>query len=354
MAQTDGMSVAVRFGMAMAFVAGALLVAGPVVADDVPLPRPRPAKPAAHAPWREPLSFREAAGAEFNSALVTSAPSPCRTRLEKFAVLSAMPRLIGPGICGGGDMVELEAVTVDKGRRIDIKPAPLLRCEMAEQFALWVRDDVTTRVAKSGLTLASVETYDDYSCRGRNRVFGAKVSEHGKGNAVDIRSLTFTDKKVSMLTDQTFAKDIRSDLHDAACARFTTVLGPGSDGYHEEHIHVDLAERHNGYRICQWNVLEPPPPPKPAEVAKADTAKAADKTEPKAETREADNDAADEAAADQPAGSAPANATPANTTSAKPPRVEIALVDVPLPRPRPPAKHRKTRARVHFPFNLLR
>jgi len=346
--------------MAMAVVAGAVLATGPVVADDVPLPRPRPAKSAAHAPWREPLSFREAAGAEFNSAAVTSMPSPCRIRLAKFTTLSPMPRLIGPGICGGGDMVELDSVLLDKGkdlgRRIDIRPAPLLRCEMAEQFALWVRDDVVTRVAKAGLTLASVETYDDYSCRGRNRVFGAKVSEHGKGNAVDVRSLTFTDKKVAMLTDKTFAKDIRTDLHDSACVRFTTVLGPGSDGYHEEHIHVDLAERHNGYRICHWNVLEPPPPPKPAEVAKADTAKPGDKAEPKTVTpsKEADDDASNDVEHDQSADAQPADAKSANAPPAKPPRVEIALVDVPLPRPRPPAKHRKTRARVHFPFNLLR
>ena len=341
--------------MAMACVLAAALVTGAVRADDVPLPRPRPAMPATPAPRHEPLSLREAAGAEFNSAAVTSAPSPCRIRLEKFATLSVMPRLIGPGICGGDDMVELDSVEVDKGRRVEIKPAPLLRCEMAEQFALWVRDDVTPRVAKSGRTLTSVDTYDDYSCRGRNRVAGARISEHGKGNAVDVRGLTFADKQVAMLTDKTFAKDIRTDLHDTACARFTTVLGPGSDGYHEQHIHVDLAERHNGYRICHWNVLEPPPP-KPAEVAKADTAKPVDKAEPKTVTplEQADNDEADEAAHDQPADAKSANATPADATPARSPRVDIALVDVPLPRARPPRKPRTVRHRVHFPFNLLR
>ncbi|MBS0247012.1 MAG: extensin family protein [Proteobacteria bacterium] len=340
MAETGAMAfVVVRVYTAMA---GALLALVPaaVRADGVPLPRPRPdvaAKPAAPARWREPLSFREAAGAEFNSAAVTSAPSPCRIRLEKIATLSAMPRLIGPGICGGDDMVQLDSVTVDKGRRVEIKPAPLLRCEMAEQFALWVRDDVTPRVANSGRTLTSVDTYDDYSCRGRNRVFGAKVSEHGKGNAVDVRSLTFADKQVAMLTDKTFAKDIRSDLRASACARFTTVLGPGSDGYHEEHIHVDLAQRSNGYRICHWNVLEPPPPPpppKPAEVSKAES----DSAKP-------DEAQPDEAAPDTAAAEAKPDA---------PQRVEIALVDVPLPRARPPRKHRKVRHRVHFPFNLLR
>jgi hypothetical protein len=47
-------------------------------------------------------------------------------------------------------------------------------------------------------------------------------------------------------------------LH-SMCARFTTVLGPGSDGYHEDHIHLDLMERHNNYKICQWNVWDPLP-----------------------------------------------------------------------------------------------
>jgi hypothetical protein len=47
-------------------------------------------------------------------------------------------------------------------------------------------------------------------------------------------------------------------LH-SVCRRFTTVLGPGSDGYHEEHIHLDLAERRSGYRICQWEVWDPLP-----------------------------------------------------------------------------------------------
>ena len=46
-------------------------------------------------------------------------------------------------------------------------------------------------------------------------------------------------------------------LRDSACHRFTTVLGPGSDGYHEAHIHLDLIERRQGYRMCQWDVREP-------------------------------------------------------------------------------------------------
>ena len=85
-----------------------------------------------------------------------------------------------------------------------------------------------------------------------------------------MRALTFADGHVMQLTDMTAPKDLRAGLRESACARFTTVLGPGSDSYHESHIHLDMAERHNGYRICQWDVREPPPPP--TEVASAQLA----------------------------------------------------------------------------------
>ncbi len=49
-------------------------------------------------------------------------------------------------------------------------------------------------------------------------------------------------------------KDWREGIQASACARFSTVLGPGSDGAHEEHIHLDLAERRNNYKICEWDV----------------------------------------------------------------------------------------------------
>ena len=77
---------------------------GLAAAEDVPLPRPRPPL------WVEPQSFREAAGADFNTADVTAKPSDCRQRLEKIAAIEPMPRLIGPGACGGRDMVQLNAV----------------------------------------------------------------------------------------------------------------------------------------------------------------------------------------------------------------------------------------------------
>ena len=226
---------------------------GLAAAQDVPLPRPRPPL------WGEPLTFREAAGPDFNSAEVTSQPSECRLRLEKVAAVEPMPRLIGPGACGGRDMVRLDAVWLADRTRIEVKPAPILRCEMAETFAAWVRDEAAPRLSTAGAVLRSIDNYDSFECRGRNRVAGAKVSEHGKGNAVDVRSFALADGRVIGLTDMTVPKDLRLGLRASACRSFTTVLGPGSDGYHEGHIHLDIAERRSGYRICEWDVREPPP-----------------------------------------------------------------------------------------------
>ena len=225
-----------------------------------PLPRPRPVI------WLEPRSFAEAAGPNFKSAAVTSAPSDCRLRLEQIAVVEPMPRLIGPGGCGGGDMVELGAVRLPGDSSVAFRPAPLLRCAMAETLATWIREDVAPRMVEAGVSLSRVETYDDFECRGRNRVNDAKLSEHGKGNAVDVRAFTLADSRVLAFTDTAVPRALRESIRESACARFATVLGPGSDGYHEAHIHLDLAERHNGYRVCQWEVREPPPLAESAEI----------------------------------------------------------------------------------------
>lgn len=246
-----------------AVVLAVLWAAAALAAEPVPLPRPRPPvwlpPPWVEPSWVEPRSFREAAGPGFDSAAVSAAATECNARLEKIAAIAAIPRLIGPGACGGTDLVRLDAVLVGDAR-VELKPAPYLRCPMAEQLAVWVRDDVVARAATAGFALRSVDTYDDFNCRGRNRAANGKVSEHGKGNAVDVRGFTLADGRFISLTDVNAPNDLRAAMRERACARFTTVLGPGSDGHHEAHIHLDLIERRNGYRICQWEVRDPPPP----------------------------------------------------------------------------------------------
>ncbi len=223
--------------------------------ENVPLPRPRPTS------WPEPHSFAEAAGPDFDSANITSAWSDCDQRLTTIAAIEVLPRLVGPGDCGGRDMIELDAVLLPNRRRVEVRPAAILRCPMAESFAAWVRDEAVSHVTALGEALRSVDTLGSYECRGRNGVADAKLSEHGKGNAIDVRALILAGGRRLDLTDETASKMLRDDLRDAACHRFTTVLGPGADSHHGSHIHLDILERHRGARICQWDVRVPPPPP---------------------------------------------------------------------------------------------
>jgi hypothetical protein len=228
-----------------------ILAAAPAVAaaQQVPLPRPRPTQAATALPKQVPKPEE-------------IAPlSACRLRLMTLAVATSLPPLVGTGECGIDDVVQLEAVLLPDKTRVAVTPPATLRCSFAEAIVHWVREDVAPTVRALGAPLKSLDNYASYDCRGRNRVIGAKMSEHGKGNALDMRSFRLADGKLVGLTDPLVAKDLREQLRKAACGRFATVLGPGSDGYHENHVHVDLAERRSGHRMCQWDVREPAEPP---------------------------------------------------------------------------------------------
>ena len=106
---------------------------------------------------------------------------------------------------------------------------------------------------------AGLDNFNSYECRGLNRVPGAHLSEHGRANALDVRAFRLANGQSIALTDRAVPRDLREAVLHSVCARFMTVLGPGSDWYHEEHIHLDLMERHNNYKICQWNVWDPLP-----------------------------------------------------------------------------------------------
>jgi hypothetical protein len=243
----------------------AILTGSVAWAAPVPLPRPRPLI------WHEPKTFAEAiTGLNFDATGVTDAPTECNGRLAGLAEAVPMPRLIGPETCGGGDMLELSAVLLPDKSRVAVNPPALITCGMAESVAGWLRDEAAPRVAALGSRLTSIENYDSYECRPRNRVRGAKISEHGHGEALDVRAFHLADGRRLELTDIHVDKPLRDALRETACHRFTTVLGPG-DPYHEGHIHLDVIQRRGGYRMCQWDVRVPPPPiplprPRPAEA----------------------------------------------------------------------------------------
>jgi len=228
----------------------------------VPLPRPRPADAPVpeHSKPEQGGTADQAAPSHEAADAKPPELSACRQALtESIAIAPSIPAIRGPGGCGGEDLVRLEAIVLSPTQRVALKPAAILRCTMATAVADWIRTDMVPLAASLGTTISELDNFDSFECRGRNRVNGAKLSEHGLANALDVRGMTFANGNTLSLTDRTVSREVREKVLASVCTRFTTVLGPGSDWYHEDHIHLDLAQRRNNYKLCQWGVYDPLP-----------------------------------------------------------------------------------------------
>jgi hypothetical protein len=221
-----------------AFLLGATVAA---TAAMIPLPRSRPV---------------DIPGDQSSSLRTEAVVSPCRSRLAEVAAFRPLPSITGPGDCTATDVVELDAVLLPDNHRVIFSPTATLRCSMAEAVTHWVRNDVVPIIATLGKSLRGVQTLDSFDCRRRNGIADAKISEHGHANALDVSALLLANGSAMELTDASIAKSLREKLRQSACARFSTVLGNGADTYHDSHVHLDLIERSNNYRICQWDVLD--------------------------------------------------------------------------------------------------
>ena len=112
---------------------------------------------------------------------------------------------------------------------------------------------VSNGVSGIGGGVAGLRVAAHYACRTRNNRPGGKISEHGKGRAIDISGVMLRDgSEISVLRDWGGGAKGRAlrQMHRTACGPFGTVLGPGSDGYHRDHLHFDTA-RHRSGSYCR-------------------------------------------------------------------------------------------------------
>jgi hypothetical protein len=137
-----------------------------------------------------------------------------------------------------------------------VSPAATLACPIVSALDAWIKDAVQPAANRwFNQPVVEIKQISAYSCRGMNGQPGARISEHAFGNALDIASFVLADgRKVSVQhgwrgtpEEQGFLRDIQA----AACEQFSTVLAPGSNAFHYDHIHVDLMRRSSGRRICQ-------------------------------------------------------------------------------------------------------
>jgi hypothetical protein len=148
-----------------------------------------------------------------------------------------------------------------------LAPTATLACPVVSVLNRFVSDRVQPAAARwFGQPVVEIKQISAYSCRGMNGNPRANISEHAFGNALDIAAFTLADgRKVTVKDGWHGPPEEQGFLHDvqgAACEMFNTILAPGSNAYHHDHIHVDLMRHASGRVICE-------PDPIPGEVAAA-------------------------------------------------------------------------------------
>lgn len=219
-----------------------LAVSGPAV----PLPPTRPPDVAAPSPAAPPPPPPVATA----EALQTCADLLASGRVAA----RTLPAVAGPGGCGMAAPVEVSAVVLASGTAVALRPPVQVACPLAGAMADWVRDDLAPAFAAAGRRLEALSGTSGYACRPRDGVAGAKLSEHALGDAVDVGGFVAEGGPTVAVTDAGPASILLAEVQRTACARFTTVLGPGSDAFHATHMHVDLRARHGGTCICEWTL----------------------------------------------------------------------------------------------------
>ncbi len=139
---------------------------------------------------------------------------------------------------------------------VAIKPTATLACPIVSVLDRWLAESVQPAAQRwFGMRVVEIKQISAYSCRGMNGNPNSHISEHAFGNALDISAFVLADgRRITvkggwrgMPEEQGFLRDVQG----SACQQFNTVLAPGSNRFHEDHIHVDLMRRSSGRLICQ-------------------------------------------------------------------------------------------------------
>jgi hypothetical protein len=145
--------------------------------------------------------------------------------------------------CGISDAVRVRSVS-----GVRLNPASVMNCPTAEALNQWVDKGMKPAFRRSG-PVVEMRVIADYNCRTRNNIPGAKISEHGKGKALDISAFTMQDGQVITVLESwgkgAAGRALRK-VWKSACGPFGTVLGPDADRYHQTHFHVDTASYRGG------------------------------------------------------------------------------------------------------------
>ncbi|MGE7418478.1 extensin family protein [Methylobacterium tarhaniae] len=174
----------------------------------------------------------------------------CLRRLERLGVKAEPVAPLADGMCGAAR--PLRVTELPDG--VPLAPAATLTCVAAEALGRWSTE--VRVIAERTLSKApqKVQIGGSYECRGQNHDPAAKLSEHAYANGVDVMGFVFEGRApvtVGATREGTPEAAFEAAVRARACSFFRTVLGPGSDAAHANHLHLDERERTAGHRLCQ-------------------------------------------------------------------------------------------------------
>ncbi|MEM8576863.1 MAG: extensin family protein [Pseudomonadota bacterium] len=151
--------------------------------------------------------------------------------------------------CGIEDAVRVTSVS-----GIALSTGSLMNCRTARALKAWTEDSAVPSLRRVGGGLRELRVAAHYSCRTINNQPGGRLSEHGKGSAIDISAFRLNDgTELTLLGDwnsQRGRAPMRA-MFRGACGPFSTVIGPDGDRFHLDHFHFDTAQRRSGFRYCR-------------------------------------------------------------------------------------------------------
>jgi hypothetical protein len=165
-------------------------------------------------------------------------------RVKASAYLREIAAIDGPGICGLDHPLRVSAL---KDGAIALDKSVTLDCPMVDALNDWLDTVVQPAAMKRfGVAVAELDVFGGYSCRSIDNMAGARLSEHAYGNAVDVSGFGLADgRRIVVVHDwkrtQTQEAAFLREAQAGACGLFTTVLAPGADPFHYNHMHLDLA-----------------------------------------------------------------------------------------------------------------
>lgn len=228
----------------------------PTALPDAPLPPERPPElaPLPASPDEAPLPPARPPELSGEGALkLTIAPqddTECLRRLDSLGVAYAKAAPIVNGQCTVANPLMVSKL----GNGITIGSPETMVCHLAEGLMRWTAEVQPIAEKELGDTLKGLTLGGTYVCRGQNHGAEAQLSEHAFANAVDVMGFTFGKRApilVGTQPDGSKEAAFLAAVRTRACEHFTTVLGPGADAQHANHLHLDERERKAGYRLCQ-------------------------------------------------------------------------------------------------------